>query len=500
MKVVIYARYSSSNQREESIEAQVRECKEYAKKNGMIVLDIYADSAISGTTDKRPEFQRMMADSDKKLFEGVIMYTLDRFARNRYDSAMYKYRLKKNGVKVFYAKQEIPDTPEGIMLESILEGYAEYYSENLARNVKRGLKENAIKGISIGNPGRPFGYDISPQNTYIINEKEAYYVKQMFLKYAQGDSITDITRYLNSENVKSKRGNDMTISSVLTILKNCKYLGVFRYMDTELKIPSIVTEELFNKVQERIQNSHKHVKGKKPAVEYPLSTKLICGYCGSSMVGTSGKSKKGKLYCYYVCYNQRIKKCNKKPEKKEVIEQIVYDAITDKVLTKDTIKKIASKVCEIAKEPDDNLLIIDKRLKEIQKKKNNLLKAIEEGIITSTTSARLKELEENEALLILEKEKLQIEKPSITEENIMDFFNSAIKGSIFERKRIFNTLIDKVYVYDSLSENKIIIVLNVREHNTITLNFSDIQQYALAECNPSKIVYTRNNIVLIIKN
>ena len=77
------------------------------------------------------------------------MYTLDRFARNRYDSAIYKAKLKRNGVKIFYAKQPMPDTPEGIILESVLEGYAEYYSENLARSIKRGMKENALHGIAM---------------------------------------------------------------------------------------------------------------------------------------------------------------------------------------------------------------------------------------------------------------------------------------------------------------------------------------------------------------
>jgi len=110
----------------------------------------YIDRAISGKTDNRPSFQQLIKDSERGHFDAVIMYTLDRFARNRYDSAIYKARLKRNGVKIYYAKQPMPDTPEGIILESVLEGYAEYYSENLARNIRRGLKENAMHGLVVG--------------------------------------------------------------------------------------------------------------------------------------------------------------------------------------------------------------------------------------------------------------------------------------------------------------------------------------------------------------
>ena len=145
IKAVIYARYSSHSQREESIEGQIRECQDFASRNGFVIIDEYIDRALSGKTDNRENFQRMIKDSEKGHFQAVLMYTLDRFARNRYDSAMYKAKLKKNGVKIYYAKQSIPDTPEGIILESVLEGYAEYYSENLSRNIKRGMKENALQ-------------------------------------------------------------------------------------------------------------------------------------------------------------------------------------------------------------------------------------------------------------------------------------------------------------------------------------------------------------------
>lgn len=136
IKGVIYARYSSSGQRDESIEGQLRDCHAFAKKRGIVIVSEYCDRALTGTSDKRPEFQRMIRDSGKGQFSVVITWKSDRFAQSRYDSAIYKYRLKQNGIRILYAKESIPDGPEGIILESVMEGFAEHYSANLLRNVK----------------------------------------------------------------------------------------------------------------------------------------------------------------------------------------------------------------------------------------------------------------------------------------------------------------------------------------------------------------------------
>mgnify|MGYP000169938890 FL=1 len=141
---VIYARYSSNHQREESIEGQLRECKAFAKVQNIDIINTYIDRALSAKTDDRPGFLKMIADSSKQAFDYVIVYQLDRFARNRYDSAFYKMKLKKNGVKVLSAKENITNDPAGIILESVLEGMAEYYSVELAQKVKRGMTENAL--------------------------------------------------------------------------------------------------------------------------------------------------------------------------------------------------------------------------------------------------------------------------------------------------------------------------------------------------------------------
>ncbi len=142
---VIYARYSSDSQREESIDGQLRECYAFAEKQGISIINTYIDRALSAKTDNRPAFQQMIKDSDKQKFDLVIVWKLDRFARNRYDSARYKNTLKKNNVKVVSATETISQNAEGILLESMLEGYAEYYSVELSEKVTRGMTENALK-------------------------------------------------------------------------------------------------------------------------------------------------------------------------------------------------------------------------------------------------------------------------------------------------------------------------------------------------------------------
>jgi DNA invertase Pin-like site-specific DNA recombinase len=168
MNGIIYARYSDENQREESIQGQLRECKEYAEKNNITILGSYIDRAFSAKTDNRPEFQRMIKDSGKRLFDAIIVWKLDRFARNRYDSAHYKSVLRKNGIKVISATEAIAEDSTGILLESLLEGYAEFYSAELSEKVVRGMTENALK-CKFNGGTVPTGYVIDSDQHFQID-------------------------------------------------------------------------------------------------------------------------------------------------------------------------------------------------------------------------------------------------------------------------------------------------------------------------------------------
>ena len=227
---VIYARYSSHAQNDASIEQQVADCEAYAKMNNLQVVKVYADRALSGTSDKRPEFQKMLRDAERGRWSYVLCWKVDRLARNRYDSATYKYRLKKHGVRVIYAKESIPDGPEGILLESVLEGSAEYYSANLSQNIKRGMRFNALE-CKVNNGSMPFGYCKGPDGRFAIYEPEAEVVREIFRKVGKGTPFVDIANNLNGRGIHTKRGGLWGKNSFHAILHNEAYIGVYHYSD-----------------------------------------------------------------------------------------------------------------------------------------------------------------------------------------------------------------------------------------------------------------------------
>ena len=232
MNVVIYARFSSHSQTEQSIEGQLKVCNEYAAANNYVVVGEYIDRAQSGTTDNRSEFQRMIADSDRHTFEGVLVYQLDRFARNRYDSAINKAKLKKNGVRVLSAKENISNDASGILVEGVLESMAEYYSVELSQKIHRGMQINAQKCLSNGsNPG--LGYKVDSERRFYVDEDEAKIVREIFHRYASGETVADIIRDLNSRKITTSLGREFNKNSLHRLLRNRRYIGMFIYKGEE---------------------------------------------------------------------------------------------------------------------------------------------------------------------------------------------------------------------------------------------------------------------------
>ena len=191
MTAVIYARYSSDNQREESIEGQIRECTAYAEKNGITVVKHYIDRALSAKTDNRPDFQPIIKDSEKRLFDIVLVWKLDRFARNRYDSAHYEYQLERNHVKLVSATEPISDSPAGIMVKSMLTGMAEYYSAELSEKVVRGMTENVLKGKYNGGT-IPIGFKVDEEKFFQVDPLKAPFVVEAFQRYNDGATMKGI--------------------------------------------------------------------------------------------------------------------------------------------------------------------------------------------------------------------------------------------------------------------------------------------------------------------
>lgn len=483
-KAVIYARYSSHNQREESIEGQLRECNSFASHNDMEIVAEYIDRAISGRTDDRPEFQRMIRDSDRKNFDAVIVYAIDRFARNRYDSATYKMKLKKNGVKVYYAKQSIPDSPEGIILESVMEGYAEYYSENLAMHIKRGQRENALQ-CKVVNGRPPLGYKTDADKRYEIDPKGAQIVREIFEMYASGSTVKQIIDYCNSHGYKTSYGHKFNKNSLHAMLCNNKYKGVYRYNDIVVEggVPAIVSKDLFDEVQAACKRNFTTRAHAKADDLYLLTGKLFCGNCKSPMIGESGTSKSGTLYHYYKCSaRKRRKNCRKAVEKKDWLEQIVVRLTVQEVLTDARIETIADKAIEIMeKEEQENSVLpsLNHALLDVNKRLKNLVNSIEEGLSTPTTRERLLELEQEKVDLEKRISREQIKKSDLTKDRIVYWLSSFRSGDITDTsycERVIYTLVNSVYITD-LPDNtrEITLIYNLSEHNTVKVKCSDLE-------------------------
>ena len=453
MKGVIYARFSCDHQREESIEGQVRECRDYAEKNGIAIIGVYADRALTGKTDKRPQFQKMIKDSEKRMFEVVIVWKLDRFSRNRYDSATYKTRLKKNGVRVVSAKEQISDTPEGIILESMLEGMAEYYSADLAVKITRGMKENALKCRYNGG-GMPFGYMVGPDQKLVINPQTAPIVVEIFQRYANGENIRDIIKSLNKRGIKTTRGSEFRQSSLDTMLTNTKYLGVYRSMGEVIEggVPQIIDQELFDKVAARKQRNRKAPSSTKAPEVYLLTTKLFCGKCGAMMAGESGKSHTGAKYLYYKCGNRkRAQGCKQRALRKEYVEKIVLDRIIQLVHQDSVIDEISESAARIQSQESTAIPLLRGQLRDVNKGIDNMLNAIQMGIITNSTKERLDELEAEKKKLELAIAEETLEHPDVPKEYFEHWLRHFRSGDVDDpeyRKLLVDIFVNAIYVTD----------------------------------------------------
>ena len=481
MKAVIYARYSSDNQREESIEGQIRECTAFAEKNGITVLRHYIDRAYSAKTDNRPEFQQMIYDSRQRLFDIVLVWKLDRFARNRYDSANYKNILKKNGVRVVSANEPISDRSEGILLESVLEGFAEYFSADLAEKVSRGMTENALKcKFNGGNP--TIGFTSDKEQNILVDPVKAPFVLDAFKMYDEGVTMAKIRDFLNENNVLNNRGHTHTVNSVSNILKNRRYIGEYSYRDIVIPngIPEIIPQDLFDRVQAKIEKNRRAPARAKATVEYLLTTKLFCGHCGAYMCGDSGKGRSGKVYHYYKCASVKKKRtdCKKKAIKKDIIEEVVIRHTMATLADDTAIEAIVVTLMDLQERENINLPLYEQQLRDVERNINNLLDAIQQGIFTKSTKDRLDELEAVKEDLEIRIANEKIAKPKLAEEHIKCFLYKFRALDMSKKKNIkllIDLFINRIYLYD----DKMVITYNHKD-GAKTITLEDVET-ALAE-------------------
>lgn len=457
-KGVLYIRFSSHSQNDQTVETQRDICTAYAKKNSIQIVNEYVDEAKTGTNDKRENFQRMIQDSKKQLFDYIILYKMDRFARDKYDNAIYKKDLKKNGIRVLSACENITDDPEGGLMEGMLEVLAHYYSENLSRNIRDGLATNAKKCLSIGGKSLPLGYkSVKATREIIIDKTTSPIVVKIFEMYRDNNSYAEIIRYLNLHNLKTSRGNEFNKNSIKRLLKNEKYIGKYRFRGEVVSenIPPIIDKDLFYEVQEILEKRKQAPSRGRAKNEYLLTTKLFCGECGEMMTGFSGTSKTDRLYTYYACKKSKIKQCDKKVINKDLIEDYVVSRAR-KLLDNSNINKIAKNVIDTINNSKDvsEIKRLKSELTKDEKEKKNLFDSLKicksdklKEEIFEELSKMEKHIKEIQNQLVYE----EINSLELTVHDIVIFLNGLKKGKINDdlyRKMLIDVFINKIYLYE----------------------------------------------------
>lgn len=452
---VAYARYSSAGQRDVSIEQQLADIRAFAAREGYTIVHEYADHARSGykNTSARTSFQSMIAAAADGSYDTIIAWKVDRFGRNREDSAIYKGKLRRFGVRVLYAMEPIPEGSAGVLLEGMLEATAEWYSRQLSENVTRGMQDNAHRCLYNGT--KILGYTRGPDGRYALVPEEAAVVRDIFRMYSSGMAAARICRTLNSRGLRTSRGKLFAPEGLMRIITNERYTGVYIWGSIRVPggMPAIIEKSVFEEAQRMRGKTARHVEH--GAVDYLLTGKAFCGHCSAAMIGDSGTSKDGTRHYYYTCQSRKARKgCSKKSLTKDYLESSVVDFVLDVVLSDDQIQRTADAVMALQEEELKNspLAAMESEYAETLRKISNINDAIEAGIWNTSTSARLRDLEESAESLRVSIETLRYSQSQLIDrDRVLFFLRRFHKGDRKDpllRRHIIETFINSVYVYD----------------------------------------------------
>lgn len=483
-----YARFSSDHQREESIDAQLRAINEYAERNNYQIVETYTDKAISARSDQRPGFQQMIKDSQRGSFEVVIVHKLDRFSRDRYDSAFYRHELKKNGVTLRSVIESIDDSPESVILESVIEGMNEYYSKNLARETMKGLKENALTGRHTGGAA-PFGYRINPETKRPeVNPDEADAIRMIFDLAAKGMPYARIADILNGKGYKTRLGNSFSSTSLHDLLSNPKYVGkcIYNKRVSQSKCnisrcykdesewivrydvyQPLVSEDEFEVVQRKLR-ARKLRSDSRSREVYLLTGKTRCAVCGGVFCGTRKRNGKGTVSFSYIC-NGCKKGCKNPSVSRSFIEGFVLDKLAEYVFSDKLIPAITAEYNNYLKKRND---YSDDRAERLISEKASLEKKISKAtdILIETDSrallSRLNLLEKR--LEAVERElgylKKNEQQSRVSEAELAVAFGeirSSLKsGTLKTMKQLVDKYVQQVDIYP----DKIVVKFNLFPH------------------------------------
>lgn len=477
LNAVLYCRYSSTQQTENSIDGQLRECHRFADYHGYKIIGEYIDRAKSGTSvEQRDDFLRMISDAKKQQFAYIIVYRFDRFARNRYDSVVYKRQLAISGVRVISATEAVADGPDGAILEAMYEAMDESYSRRLSAITLRGIQEATRKGIWCS--AIPFGYH-TENKRLTIDEKEAPAVREIYTQYADGKTKSEIAKWLNEHGYRTRHGKQFTCNNFNTILTNPAYSGHAKCRDIEIETPAIIEKELYNTVQNKLA-ANAPARGKKTDKRYfALTGKLYCGMCGCAMTSDLGTSQNGTVHGYYSCSRRKTShgvrggKCPKKSERQDFLEWYIVRQTMAHVLTDARIAEISERLEKLSHEDQASTSIraIEARQKEINCELDDLtdkLISTSNQLIINRINTRADELAVELAALDADLSHLRLQVDhSLTAAQIAAYLRTLRNGDPLDpdfRRRIIDSFIQRVYLFD----DKILVYYNIKETAPIT--------------------------------
>lgn len=450
---VLYARYSSDKQREASIDDQLRVCREYCESEGISVVAEYSDYALSGKTDHRPEFRRMIANAPESDY--VVVYMFDRFSRDRLDSAAYKKALRDCGVRVVSATERVEDTPEGGLHEGLMELLSEYYVKDLARKVRRGMEGNALKAMDNGY--RVYGYRTDEATRrYVIDEAEAADVREVFARRLSGESMNSIAAHMRDKGCATSTGKPVDFNWVKRMLTRRAYTGVYSWGGIEVPggMPRIIDDETFEAAQRVVARRTRKQPGWEP---YMLTGKLYCGLCGMPMHGYAGRSKTGRRYRYYGCKEDGG--CGRRGVRADILEGAIADASIRVCDDEARMRALARHIVEAYAEPGEEEAEIEaarQRLAALEREQHNISTAAMRGVLTDEMIGRNREIDVQMKGLRNRINVLEEQRMEITEDDIVEYMMHGFGED--DRDFIFGSLAREIFLY----EDSAVLVFNFR--------------------------------------
>lgn len=473
-----YYRYSSDAQRDESIEQQRQAAHEYAKTHGFIIPPDceFEDRGITGTTADRPGLQHMLYEAKHKRPSYLILWKLDRLSREIHDSFFIDAQLQDSGVQIVTVGEPLPeDNHMRYVIQALYASMAHNFIVNHRSNVLRGLNYNAERAMYNGI--KILGYTGKPNEKYEIDPETAPIVRKIFTDYVEGKPLQKIANELNASGLRSTQGNEFVVNSLANILHNRAYIGEYKWGEHVIPggMPQIISVELFDAAEKKLTKNKRGGTGaarklNPEDVDFWLTDHIYCGECGGSLHGISGTSKSGNIYYYYTCLNHKKKTCKMGNQRKEKLEAIVRHTL-DRMLEDSTLRLIIAKLCfdyyADSKSEDRGAYLesLKSKLKEVESKLQNFVKAISAGVFNETVQQAMTELESQKHLLKeqIEAEELR-EKHDIKLDDIVKFFESFV-GNLDDKKLreyVLDIFVDKIYVY--------------KERMVITFHFTDDKQ------------------------